>query len=323
MENVPGLTRPALKPPRRRTAAIAVAGWAGLLTIGFLLGEVTSQHSRIGSPLPTPIFVDAPKVPAPVVTVNVPPPPPPPPPAPPPAPEPPPPPRPRALVPHLEAWCIVAEEGSSILPACSWDDGFPAISADGALLVKKIYDASPSGSAGLAIGFFDAHTSRLVRQVDLLSLKRDYDAQEKLRPGAARRVHQRVAALQRTLDEGAFRSLISLGSNQLGTAAEDAKPSAEVAKRTHAEFSGASARIVDPERSAVLWQHTFFSNLPDAPYDPARMCGGKMLHSLDMWWDPATGVVLTNLTFFTGGCMCPSVFEEQLHRVPAAALARQ
>jgi hypothetical protein len=318
METAPGLTRPALKPPRRRTAAIAVACWAGLLALGFLLGEVTSQRSTLVSPISTPIFVDAPKVPAPVVTVNVPPPPPP---APPALPEPPPVPTPRALVPHLEAWCIRAEEGSASLPACSWDDGFPAISADGALVAKKIYDGSPSGADALSIGFFDAHTSRLVRQVDILTLKRDYDAQEKLRPGTARRMQQRVAALQRTLDEGGFRSLIGLGTNMLDTSSEDAKPAGEAAKRIHAEFGGASARIVDPERSAVLWQHTFFSDVPAPPSNPdTDMCGGKSLHSLEMWWDPETGTVLTELLFFTGGCMCSSIREVQLHRIPAAVL---
>jgi len=315
MENAPGLTRPALKPPRRRTAAIAVACWAGLLTLGFLLGEVTSQRSRIGSPLPTPIFVDAPKVPAPVVTVNVPPPPPPP--APPPAPEPPPAPAPRALAPHLEAACIMPTEvDAAPLAACSWDDGFPAISTDGALIVKKIYDTNPSGSSGLAIGFFDASTSRLMRRVVLLSPNGDYDAKGKLRPGIEGRVGPRVAALQRTLDERGFRSLIDLGSSDSSAGPDP--------KRIHAEFDGAFARIVDPERSAVLWQHGFFSTVPSPPYNPdTDMCGGKGLHRLSMSWDPATGIVLADLLFFTGGCMCPSIFEEQVHRVPAAALERR
>jgi hypothetical protein len=322
MENAPGLLRPALKPSRRRIAAIAVACAAGHLTIGILIGQVAAQRSRPEPPPPPSIFVDAPAVPAPVVTVNVPPPPPPP--APPPAPEPPPAPPPRALVPHLDAACITPfrEEGPAS-PACSWDDGFPAISADGALVAKKIYDASPSGAETLSIGFFDARTSQLVRRADVLSLKRDYDAQEQPRPGTAQRVQQRVDALQRTLDQGGFRSMRELGTNTLGMSNEDAKPTAEVARRIHAEFGGATARIVDPDRAAVLWQHSFSSDVPSAPSNATDMCGGKMLHSLSMWWDPETGTVLTDLLFFTGGCMCPSIFEEQLHRIPAAVLERR
>src|SRR5689334_18533810 len=215
METAPGLARSALKPPRRRTAVIAVACWAGLLTTGFLLGDYTGQRARPERPAPVPIFVDAPSVPAPVVTVNVPPPPPPP--APPPAPEPPPAPAPRALAPHLEAACITpTEEVAPALAVCSWDDGLPAISTDGALLIKKsIGEIRPFGGSSLAIEFFDTSSSRRVRQVVLLS-ESDYDATGKPRPGIERRVEQRVAGLQRTLDARGFRSLIDLGSSDSG-----------------------------------------------------------------------------------------------------------
>lgn len=190
-------------------------------------------------PVATPVIVEAPNIPAPVVTVNVPAPP------------------ARRSRPQ--------PEGSPPIAACSWDDGFPAISADGMLLVKKSQDARPSGSMGLAIGFFDVDTSRLVRQVILLSPDRDYDAEGKLRSGIEGRVEQRVAVLQRTLDAKGFHTLIELGSSEPGVAAAEET-------RIHAELDGAAARIIDPARSAVLWQHSFVSNVPGRATTRAPLC---------------------------------------------------
>jgi hypothetical protein len=262
-----------------------------------------------------PITVEAPKVPAPVVTVNVPPPPtpivaPPPPPA-----EPPPPPPARAVAPHLDAACIApAEDGATPPAACSWDDGFPAISADGTQLVKKVHEGHPSGMFnGLSIVFVDAQTARIVRRATVLAeADFDLDQEAKPRPGLAAKVERRVAAVQRTLDAQGFRTLQPLG----GTHAE----SPADAKQIRAEIDGAAVRIVDPARSLMLWRHRFDSYVPAPKYNPdTDMCGGKSLVGLGLWWDPATRIVLTELTFHTGGCMCPTLFEEQVHRLPEAA----
>jgi hypothetical protein len=159
-----------------------------------------------------------------------------------------------------------------------------------------------------------------VRQVVLLSADSDYEVEGKLRAGTEVPVAQRVAALQRTLDAKGFHSLTALGSSML----HDSEPDAVNAERTriHAELDGAAARIVDPARSVVLWQHDFVSQLPAPRANPdTDMCSGKNLHRLTMWWDPTTGAVLTELAFFSGGCMCPTIYEEQLHHIPAAALA--
>lgn len=311
MENE--LSRPALKPSRRR----ALVSSAGILTVGALIGAA-AQRPQLVVPPATPIVVEAPKLPAPVVTVNVPPPPAP---APPPAPEASPPPPPRALAPHLQAACVLPQADGIPAPAsCAWDDGFPAVSDDGTQFVKKILIPEPLTPGGLTIGFFDTSTSRLVRQVVIISADSDYGAEGKLREGSEVRVAQRIAGLQRTLDAKGFHSLVALGSSAVNP--ED-PGAAEAAKaRIHAEFDDAAARIVDPARSVVLWQHEFVSQVPEPRRNPdTDMCGGKSLHRLSMWWAPSNGVVLTELAFFTGGCMCPTVYEDQLHRIPAAALA--
>lgn len=310
----PGLF-PSVRPPtRRRAAALALACSAGLLTIGAFVGR--AMDAGPVTPVVMPIAVEAPKVPAPIVTVNVPPPPAPPaPPPPPPAPEPPPPPPVRAIAPNLDARCIEPmEEGAQPPAACTWDDGFPAISADGTQLVKKHHLGHPSGmSSGLSIVFIDAQTSRTIREVPLLTeVDFDLDQPGKPRPGLAVKLERRVAAAQRTLDAGGFRTLSRLGATH-------AEPPAD-ARQIRAEIDDGVVRVVDPARSLMLWRHRFSSNVPAPKYNPdTDMCGGKSLVGLTLWWDPATRIVLTEMVFHTGGCMCPSLYEDQVHRLPDAA----
>jgi hypothetical protein len=138
----------------------------------------------------------------------------------------------------------------------------------------------------------------------------------KLRPGVQARVERKVAAVQRTLDAQGFRALIPLGWSDAGAAPADGT-------QIRAEFDGNAARIVDPERSVVLWRHRFAADRPDPNYDPGKdLCGGGTLRQISMWWDPATRLVLANLAYATGGCMCPMAGTEEVHHIPAEALAR-
>ena len=312
------MIRPALRPSRRRTAALAIAGAAGLLTLGALIGKTAGGSAARLIPITTPVVVEAPRVPAPVVTVHVQPPapavaPPAPPTA---APAPTPAPRPRALVPHLDAWCIMpVEDGAEPLAACAWDDGLPAISADGALIARKVLDGHPTGATGVAIELLDTKTSRRVRRMALIAPERDHDAEGKPRPELAGRIVQRAAAAQRTLDAGGFRSLIALGDSGSVSDSRGAAP------QIHAQFDDRGAmQIVDPARGVVLWQHRFGPSAP-ASTDPTGLCGSPDLRHLSAWWDPATGLVAAALTTTTGGCMCPTHHVMQLNRISAAALA--
>ncbi|HWO26285.1 MAG TPA: hypothetical protein VNO30_46475 [Kofleriaceae bacterium] len=312
MEPSPGLTRPDLTPTRRRTAALALACSAGLLTIGALIGKGMGAGSARIVPVATPVVVEAPQVPAPVVNVQVLPPPPPAPPAPPePAPEPPAP-KPRALAPHIDAACLVPPEEGEPAASCTWDDGFPAISADGALIARKLTQSFVPYGTGVTIELLDTKTSRPVRRVVLLA-ETDYEADGKPRPKLAQRVQQRVAAIQPALDAGEFRALLPLGST-------NTDPDAPALKRIHAQIDGSAVQIIDPERAVALWQHRFVAEVPP-PDDPTAVCAGRSLHNLATWWDPATRLVATELAYATGGCMCPIEVAMELHRIPAAALA--
>jgi hypothetical protein len=323
METSPGLIRSLLKPSGRRTRLIAAAGVTGALVAGLTIGHVVTERSTTVLPIPTPITLEAPKVPAPVVNVNVPPPPVPPPPAPPPPA--PPPPAPRALAPYLDSSCILAPSDN-----CTWDDGFPAVSADGALVVTKQLDGDPSGALSLEIAFLDAGTGRVVRRHVLHSLEEhrilsgfatqiaegqaEIERLEKARSVLYGKVGQRIAAVQRMLDGRGFRSMQSLGSSQTGEEGTDKT-------RVYAQFQDNAARIIDPARNAVLWQHRL-SVTDDTPVvsDGTEMCGGKSLRDAALWWDPATGIVLAQKRYVTGGCMCPSGFEDEVLRIPAATL---
>lgn len=228
----------------------------------------------------------------------------------PPAPAPPPP---RATTPLLNAGCLVAPEGAAS-PSCAWDDGLPAISADGTRVATRfVPDDGGRGYPGLSIRLIDVRTSRLVR--DLLVLSPDeYDpdgGDDRLRV----RVERRAAGVQRLLDAGGYRTL-----EHLGTQTQDLEPTVD-RTRVHAELDGDRVRAIDPATSRVLWQHRFAAPGPRRT-NPDFDCGGWGLHHTSVWWDPATRVVLVAQAYATGGCMCAVIQVEHVRRMPMATPAR-
>src|SRR5262245_23344485 len=142
------LDRPVLKPRLRRGVLAGIVA-AGLCSSALTIAAVRAwRNERIALvPVVAPVTVQVQAPPAP--------PPPPPPVAKPPEPAakpaepPPPPPPPRALTPLLNAACVLPSDEPPA--ACAWDDGFPAISTDGTLVVRKIVtDSEDAGSAGLS-----------------------------------------------------------------------------------------------------------------------------------------------------------------------------
>src|SRR6185369_14182351 len=144
----PAWSRPSL--PRRRWLLRRIA-WvlAIAVPISYAMWLLARPRTVLVS-LPTPITVT---VPAPVVNVASPAAP-----APPPAPEREPAPvvAPHALTPKLDAECVVPSEGAvapsegadeaQVDPACAWDFGFPAVSADGKrVAVRRVHVRPGSG----------------------------------------------------------------------------------------------------------------------------------------------------------------------------------
>lgn len=308
----PSWERPNYGPHVRWRALFAAAV---TLVAGIALG-----HSVLRTSGPSVVPVIAPvkvTLPAPAITVTVPP-------APvvaPPAPIDVTPVPPRAMAPVVRPECILepaTDDGAS--PTCGWDDGFPAISADGAMLVTKdpgLDDAR--GLPSLAIDFIDARTSRVVRRAVVLAPEEsDFDGSEHVdaakRAALVGKLDRRARLVQAELDAGHYRSLRPLADAHEAATAEDpaVRPTT-----TYAEIAGAQARIVDPSTATVLWEATL-----DVPArtprtrDPEAECGGWSLVNTTLWWDPASKTVLGRLHYVTGGCMCPDADFDVVRHMP-------
>jgi hypothetical protein len=263
--------------------------------------QVTVEPTPVVMP-PTPVVVEPPAAPTPA---------------------PPPPPQPRAVVPMLDPACVIVsyEETS---PTCAWDDGFPAISADGTLIAMKY--SPPMGQSelyGLSIRFIDTKT-RVVRDHLILTPEElgsilypqdaeppnvnQEDKQQQRREHLMRKIQRRVAAVQRTLDAKRFRPLLALGS---ADDSPDDPPSQQRGPHpVYAEIVGTIARIIDSAASQVLWRGEFWVDRPEPAEDGAD-CASWWPRSIELWWDPKTRNVLAMQTYRTGsGCMCPDVAVE-------------
>jgi hypothetical protein len=315
--------RSALR-PRVVRPLLPVIVSAALLCTAFVLGAtlsrsdivVTTPAVTIPAPLvtvtpapvvlPAPVAVEAPPAPAAV--------------------EQPPAPQPRALVPKLDPACVIMSF-DSVNPICTWDDGFPAISADGTLIATRFSPPTgPSSFYGLSIHFIDAKTSRLVRDTVILALGEadQSDAPDNGDPNdekmqARRRlqttIDRRVAAVQRTLDAKQFRSMVSLGSSH-STLGSDDPETARGPETIYAEILGTTARVIDSEARTVLWRGDFGVAGPKRSDDDTSDCGGMSLWSIALWWDPATRFVLAGSTYRTGGCMCRDLDFESVKQMP-------
>lgn len=295
------MLRPELVAPRRRRLAVVGVGLS-LLLVAPIVAVGLVPHAPALAPI---VHVAAPAVPAPIVhvapaVINLPAP------APPPAP---PPPVIAAAAPHLPpAWCLTLAPDTPVPARCTWDRGFPAISADAAL-VATLYER-PDGGRGapnLELHILDSATSKLVDSIVILSVDESDSDPAKL----TSRIARRLVGAQRLLDGHGYRSMETL------PATSDDNPRDDLATVVHAEIADDAVRIVDPALSRALWQHEFVPGAPSPrrQRDPDEECGSWGLHHTDLAWDRATGVVLATQLVHTGGCMCPSALLEQVARM--------
>lgn len=206
---------------------------------------------------------------------------------------------PRASAPHLDAACVEVEppgEDAVERPAsCAWDNGFPAISRDGSMLVAlHVPDDGGRGNPGLTVRFVDVATSRVVRDLVVLDPEEVDTITDRTR--RQQRVRARVARAQELVK--GYRTLVPLGSHDT-----DAEAVTVERRVPYADFDRARVRAIDPATNTVLWQHDFTSDPPRRAND-TELCGGWDLRALSVAWDPTTRVALATSDYQTGGCLC-------------------
>jgi hypothetical protein len=321
MEETP-LSRPLLFARTRRALVTASMASGALFAGGMLVGAILHNAPRVEriSMAPAQVTVAVPQAAAPAVSVNVP--------APvAPAPvvvEPAPtvPPAPRPLVPRLWAQCVDRMNTSG--GVCEWDDGFPAIASDGTLIATKyIPDDGGRGYPGLSIHLLDTATGTIKRSIDVLSPDEyveddgtNWTKVQRLRATIA----VRLAAAQKLLDDGGYRTMAFLGTTESSNGSETAEAH-PISSGTYGEVDQSGAvRIIDPTTNSVIWQHQLGVPAPRSitEDDDGGMCPGWGLRRMSLWWDPATRFVISSQDYQTGGCMCNDETVEEIAQVQLA-----
>lgn len=284
MDSTPLLTRPEHVYSRRRMASLAFGAVAlGLsFTSGMLLADeavapVTTiiEVPAVAKAEPAAIVLPAIEPPATVTAY-------------------------RAAAPRLEAACIGSPGADSASPSCTWDDGFPAISADGKTVVEaRIPDDGGRGNPGLHIVFFDVATSKVARTVVVLDPD-EAPLGEPLTDKVRAKIVKRATAVQQELDARKFRSLVELAP--MGN--PDMHAETPPAPGIHTEFTGPVMRLVDADRGTEMWRHEWTA--PTPVNDPDVDCTAWYMAQLGVSWDPETRVVFGQLLYHHGGCMCGS-----------------
>lgn len=304
------LHRPTLTPRRRATlglaAALATLFGAGVVTT-IALQRTKQPVVHVAAPAQPMVLPFA--VPSLVVLPAALQPEPPAPPPPPPAPEAPPTIAPRALVPTVNPTCASFSDAS----ACTWDTGFPAISADGSTIaIRYVPDDSGRGYPGLSIFLVDTKTSKITKTMLVLSPD-EYldDADDAGWPKLNAKIAKRAAIAQRVLDDRNFRSLSLIDIKSSGDDAEE-----DAGERTlvttdatlHAESSGHSIRLVDTAANTVVWQRQF---PVEAAYPAAKNpspdgdgCYPSATSGVGVAWDPQTRTLLATVHYQSGPCYC-------------------
>jgi len=300
------LHRPTLAPRRRATIGLA-AGLAAIFGAGVVttIAMQRAKHPVVHVTAPAQPMVLPFAVPSLVVLPAATPPVPEPPPAPepPPVPEPPPPTQPRALVPTVNAACVVNIDDST----CAWDTGFPAISADGSqIAIRHIPDDGGRGYPGLTIQLVSAKTSKITASYVVLSpdeyLEPDDAGWTKLNAKMAKR----AAAAQRVLDAGQFRSLVAV--DVTSTDPDEGPIFTATDAPLRAEGDGSAIRLIDTAANTVVWQRQFpvEAAFPAAknPNPDGEGCYPSSTREIGVAWDPQTRMVLAMISYASGPCYC-------------------
>ena len=288
--------RPAVVPPNR---GFLVGAWIGGSALVVSIAAAVIMRMPDAPPAPVAKVTVAPAAPVVVpVPITIMPPAPPPPPPSPAEPEPPPI---RAARPFLQAACVLPDGEAA---SCTWDRGFPAISEDGQTIVREaIADDGGRGHPNLAIEFVDVATSKVTKSVLILDAN-EYDPEHQQ---LTARIGKRVAAAQKLIAAGGYRSLLPL-----------ARLDDPTGGTLRVEPNGGAVRIIDTEKRLAIFQASFEASVvaPDHKDDAERECSGLSAHEPSVWFDEHTRIALVTVDYTYGGCMCGSETRVFVTRVP-------
>jgi hypothetical protein len=196
--------------------------------------------------------------------------------------------------PELSELCLAGHLAGNDSPAtdgCPWHTGFPAVAADGKriAIANADYDSASGGLLGMNIQLLDVKTSKVVKQLPLVTTEEvvasnNFDQLEAL-------VRKRIYDAQLFLNANGYGAMVSLvGGNDVETGGRVVR--AEIA----GDGGGATesqVRIVDKERGAV-WslQHAV---APDA-YDMR----GAGMSVYGVWYHPHTNTALVGFNISDG-----------------------
>ena len=239
-------------------------------------------------------------------------------PPPPPAPEVPAAPPPRATAPFIQVACMLNDLEGNLPPSCSWDHGFPAISADGmTIAIQRFADDGGRGYPGMSIELLDVATSRVKRTVNVLSPDEYFPPDDAKAPAMYAKAEKRADVAQRMLDAGGYRSLATIGSS------DEAGPEVElkgtpIVAGLHAEIVDDLARVIDVATNTVIWQRRFdvareFSNLKHDP--DVDSCEPSRTGGITMSWDAPTRTIVAQVSYESGPCYCPGTAVDYVQHV--------
>jgi hypothetical protein len=221
---------------------------------------------------------------------------------------------PRVVKPLLAAGCLLNEESDPSSPVdCSWSDGLPAISGDGATIAVKEHPGDGGrGYPSVVIRFIDVASSKVTGTTTIVSPDAGIDGETSMPTKAERaKIVRRVAAVQRRLDDQGYRSLVALPKREEG---ERGGVRAEIPEEQ------ATIRIVDDDAHVVLWQERFPAQreYPDrqlAEDDPRyEGCYPSQTRELAAFWDPRTRAILAQASYASGPCYCDDVIHYYVRR---------
>lgn len=224
----------------------------------------------------------------------------------------------RALTPFLDANCIARTDALEIEGAgaatCAWDDGFPAISADGkTIALKYSNDDGGRGFLNVNVRFIDAQTSKVLSDHVIVAPEELDDvgqATDKTRALAAKR----VAPIQKRLDSGHYRTMQRI--EPTGIIAADEAPPAGM-RVEHAQWES-PVRVVDADTNTVLWRGAFdvAKEYPPKQIDPDTDTGCYPTNTSDVnaWFDPSTRIIAFEVSYGSAPCYCSSTVHHYARR---------